>query len=102
MALEEIGSSLNVERLKERLKKRFPDHNFDIPPEPDRTCKARAFCNSKDKPTYYDQEGNIYCGLRYKQADANDPYKWDWRECHALIKEADKQKEYWEQQEDIF
>lgn len=102
MDLEPVGGLFNVEKLKARLKKRYPDHNFDIKPQPDTKCKARYLCNNKDKITYYDQEGNVFCGQRYKQSDPIDPYKWEWRECHALIKPAMTQKEYKDMQDDIF
>ena len=86
MALEEIGNSLNVEKLKDKLKKRFPNHNFDIPVEPDRKCKMNGLCPS-DKIVYTDTKGDKYCGHRYKKTDEDDVYKWEYATCHALIQE---------------
>lgn len=102
MDLERAGELYNIDKLKQRLKKRYPEYNFDIKPEPDTKCKAKAFCDSRDKVKYSDAKGNIYCGQRYKQADSKDPYKWEWRECHALLKPAMTQKEYKDMQDDIF
>jgi hypothetical protein len=84
MALEEIGDSLNVDRLKSKLKKRYPNHNFDIPPEPDRKCKMNGIC-PPNKITYTDTEGNLFCGHRYKKTDKEDIYKWEFATCHALL-----------------
>ena len=86
MALEEIGDSLNVEKLKDKLKQRFPNHNFDIPVEPDRKCKMNGLCPS-DKIVYTDTKGDKYCGHRYKKTDEDDVYKWEYATCHALIQE---------------
>ena len=86
MALEEIEDSLNVEKLKDKLKQRFPNHNFDIPVEPDRKCKMNGLCPS-DKIVYTDTKGDKYCGHRYKKTDEDDVYKWEYATCHALIQE---------------
>ena len=102
MDLESVGSSINVERLKEKLKKRFPNHNFDIPPEPDRKCKAPYLCNSTGKLKYSDSEGNIFCGQRFKLTDKDDPYKWTWETCHAMLQSVDEQKKFKDMQGDIF
>tara|TARA_R100000700_G_C3133557_1_gene117806 strand:- start:282 stop:581 length:300 start_codon:yes stop_codon:yes gene_type:complete len=88
MSLESAGEIFSVKKLKEKLEKRYPNYNFDIPPEPDRKCKAPILCNNKDKVTYTDSEGNLYCGQRYKLVDERNQYKWEWRTCHALLREA--------------
>jgi|TARA_R100000005_G_C4962787_1_gene178807 hypothetical protein len=102
MDLEPIGESFNVKRLKDKLKKRYPNHNFDVPAEPDTQCKAPYLCNKSDKITYTDTEGNLYCGLRFKQSDKDDPYKWQWETCHALIRKVNISSKYEELQDDIF
>jgi hypothetical protein len=102
MDLEPVSGSINVERLKEKLKKRFPNHNFDIPPEPDRKCKAAYLCNSTDKIKYSDSEGNIFCGQRFKLTDKDNPYKWTWETCHAMLQSVDEQKKFKDMQGDIF
>ena len=87
MAIEEEGILINVDKLKAKLKERYPNHNFDIPPKPDTQCKARTLC-TKDRIMYTDVEGNLYCGLRYKETKDDNPYQWEWRTCHALVKAA--------------
>ena len=87
MALE--SPNLNIEKLKKKLKERYPNHNFDVPPEPDTKCKSPHACLN-NKVFYTDVEGNKYCGARYKQVDENNPYQWTFRECHALVKKADQ------------
>ena len=77
MALEDQGISINVEKLKAKLKKRYPEYNFDIPAPPDTTCKARAFCSADRQYFIQIHEGNTFCGQRYKQTDKDNPYKWD-------------------------
>tara|TARA_R100001082_G_C4362768_1_gene160231 strand:+ start:1001 stop:1303 length:303 start_codon:yes stop_codon:yes gene_type:complete len=86
MALEPIGNSFAVEKLKEKLKKRFPEHNFDIKAEPDRKHKLPTECGS-NKITYYDNKGNVFCGQRYKKIHEDNPYSWEWATCNALIRE---------------
>jgi len=89
MALEDQGISINVEKLKKKLQERYPEYNFDVPAPPDTTCKARAFCKA-NRIMYTDTEGNLFCGQRYKQVDEDNPYKWEWMTCHALVKQADQ------------
>jgi hypothetical protein len=93
MALEQAGNYINIKRLKERMKKRFPDYNFDVKPDFDRECKSKYDCQGMSNVTYYDQEGNYFCGKRYKQAHEDNPYKWEYKECHALLKEAEQGNE---------
>lgn len=102
MALEQAGELFNIAKLKAKLKKRYPDHNFDVPQEPDRKCKVSYLCNNKDKIKYSDVEGNVYCGQRYKLTDKNNPYKWEWATCHALLETTDEQRKFKDLQEDIF
>jgi hypothetical protein len=101
MALEEIGSSEGLKQLVQRIKKRFPDYNFDIPARPDTTHKAPYLCQSNTQ-TYYDNEGNVYCATRYKLTDDKNPYAWKWATCNALINKIDEQEVFKEQQDDIF
>ena len=89
MDLEPIGSS-SIDKLIVRIKERYPNYNFDIPPEPDTKCKSPFDCSGLNNIAYKDQEGNIFCGKRYKQASDEDPYKWSYRECHALLKKVEQ------------
>ena len=40
------GISINVDKLKQKLQERYPNHNFDIPPEPDTTHKSPSCLNN--------------------------------------------------------
>jgi hypothetical protein len=71
VALEDGGISINVDRLKSKLRERYPNYNFDIPPEPDTKHKAPSICLS-NTIFYKDMEGNMYCGARYKQVDEDN------------------------------
>ena len=101
MALEEIGNSEGLKRLVERIKKRFPDYNFDIPVGYDTTHKAPYLCKSNTQ-TYFDNDGNVFCATRYKLTSESNPHAWTWATCNALISTLDEQKVYKEQQDDIF
>lgn len=103
MDLEPIGESVSMEQLKEKLKQRFPDYNFDKTPEPDRRHKAPSLCKVSIV-NYYDTEGNMFCGQRYKLQDPNVSHRWEWATCNALIKAANEttQVEHREAQEDLF
>jgi len=90
MDLESAGEIFNVKKLKDKLQKRYPNYNFDVPPLPDRECKAPILCKNKDKVRYTDSQGNLYCGQRYKLINETNPYEWEWRTCHALLKEAEQ------------
>jgi len=84
MALESIGETFAVEKLKARLQEKFPNYNFDVPSEPDTKCKSAHYCKT-NTIKYTDTEGNLYCGLRFKLQDDNNPYAWEWATCHALL-----------------
>ena len=71
MDLEPLGEGISVKRLKDKLKKRFPNYNFDIPDEPDTRCKVNG--------------GNVYCGFRFKQVDEDNIYHWWYATCNALL-----------------
>ena len=66
--LEKVGGG-NLDKLIEKIKARYPNHNFDIPPPPDTKCKQEYDCKKLGNITYRDMEGNIYCGKRYKQTN---------------------------------
>lgn len=85
MALEQIGSG-GLQKFVERIKKRYPNYNFDVPPPPDTKCKSPVGCAGLNNITFYDNEGNIFCGRRYKETKEDNPYDWMYRECHALLK----------------
>tara|TARA_R100000315_G_scaffold62237_1_gene42861 strand:- start:1885 stop:2181 length:297 start_codon:yes stop_codon:yes gene_type:complete len=84
VALEQAGGG-SLNDLIKKIKDRFPDYNFDIPPEPDTKCKSQYDCKGLRNITYSDKEGNIYCGRRYKLQDDNNPHAWSFKECHALL-----------------
>ena len=95
MALEN-SASINVDKLKEKLKEKYPNYNFDVPPVPDTRCKKEYECKKLGNITYADKEGNIYCGRRYKQTKEGNYHQWEYKECHALLKRG---KQGGEQQE---
>jgi hypothetical protein len=101
MDLERAGESINIEKLKARLQKRFPDYNFDIPPEPDTKCKAPFYCKQNDIK-YTDMEGNLYCGYRYKLTDEKNPFAWEYKVCHALLEPIDVQAKHKEDEVELF
>ena len=55
--LEKAGGG-NLDKLIEKIKTRYPDFNFDIPPPPDTKCK---------------------------QTSESNPYSWEYKECHAML-----------------
>jgi len=101
MALEPIGESFNVAKLRARLQKRFPDYNFDVPAPPDTTCKAPALC--KNNTIYYtDSNGERYCGLSFIQVADENISKTTRRTCNALIQKVNLQDLARDNQEEIF
>ena len=90
MALEQADFS-GIERLKKKLQEKYPNHNFDIPSEPH--TEHKSYLCKDNKIFYTDKEGNVFCGGRYKEADARNPFIWTWRECHALVQKAKQEDE---------
>ena len=88
MSLEQAGGS-GLNKLIKTIKERYPNHNFDIPPEPDTKCKAPALCKT-NTIFYTDTEGNRYCATRYKEVDSKNIHKWEFKTCHALVEQADQ------------
>jgi len=82
MALENIP--LNVKRLKEKLSKIYPDYNFDIPAPLDTECRMKNKC-PVNKPTYYDNSGNYFCGVQVEIVTDLNSMKKDKRECGAYL-----------------
>ena len=81
MALE--NPSLSVDKLKAKLKKKYPNHNFDIKAELDSTCKMGGRCPG-NRAIYYDNDGNYFCGAQVKLMDPNSMEK-STRECGAFL-----------------
>ena len=90
MDLEPIGGS-SIDKLIVRIKERYPNYNFDIPPEPH--TKHKSYLCKDNKIFYTDNEGNVFCGGRYKEVDEKNPFAWTWRECHALVKKYKQEDE---------
>ncbi len=82
------GISIDVEKLKAKLQKRYPNYNFDVPAEPDTKHKSPSCLNNKQ--FYTDIEGNTYCGTRYKEVEKDNYHKWTYKVCHALVEKADQ------------
>tara|TARA_R100001015_G_C4593584_1_gene148913 strand:+ start:393 stop:695 length:303 start_codon:yes stop_codon:yes gene_type:complete len=100
MALEKAGNSDSLKKLVRRIKKKFPDYNFDVVPEPDRKHKAPSLCKS-NTINYTDTEGNLFCGQRFKLVN-DSGVGYTWTTCHALIRKVDEQKKYQDLQDEIF
>ena len=89
MALEQAGS--NLDKIIAKVKEKYPNYNWDIPPAPDTKCKSQFGCNKLLNITYYDKDGNVFCGKKYKLvSDEKKPWSWEYRECHALLKKAEQ------------
>lgn len=82
MALEQVP--LNVEKLKAKLQKRYPNYNFDVPAMPDTTCRMKGKCPSS-KQVYYDNDGNYFCGQQVDVVTDLQSMKKEKRECGAYL-----------------
>jgi hypothetical protein len=82
MALEE--PSINVQKLKAKLQKRYPDYNFDVPAMPDTTCRMKGKCPSS-KQVYFDNNGNYFCGEQVEVITDLRSMKKEKRECGAFL-----------------
>tara|TARA_E500000318_G_scaffold27966_1_gene28190 strand:- start:1719 stop:2024 length:306 start_codon:yes stop_codon:yes gene_type:complete len=88
--MEELEqASINVQRLVERLQKRFPNHDFSQPAPLDKRCKksTTGVCPvSKHLEYATDTDGNDFCIKQIKLADENNPYAHTIITCNAIIK----------------
>jgi len=101
VALEPIGNSFAVDKLKAQLQKKYPNYNFDLPAPLDREHKAPYLC--KDNKIFYeDMDGNVFCGNRYKKQDNSNPYKWEYTVCHALVTSANEKQITTDNQKEMF
>ena len=75
MDLENIGSG-GLDKLVAKIKQRYPDYNFDVPPPPDTECKQKVGCAGLNNIMSGDKEGNIYSGSTYKQTKKENIYQW--------------------------
>jgi hypothetical protein len=81
MALEQ--PKFPLEKLKAKLKKKYPNHNFDVPSMPDTKCKVNGRCPG-NRAIYYDNSGNYFCGAISKMMDERTMEKSD-KECGAYL-----------------
>jgi hypothetical protein len=81
MALEQ--PKFPLEKLKAKLKKKYPNHNFDVPSMPDTKCKVNGRCPG-NRAIYYDNSGNYFCGAIIKMMDERTMEKSD-KECGAYL-----------------
>ena len=49
MDLESAGEIFNVKKLKEKLQKRYPNYNFDVPPYLIGSAKHQSYVRTKIK-----------------------------------------------------
>ncbi len=82
MALEQ--PNLQIDKLKKKLQKRYPNHNFDIPSMPSTECRMKGKCPA-NKVTYYDNDGNYYCGQQVEIISDLRSMKKEKRECGAYL-----------------
>ena len=88
MALEQ--PSFPLDKLKAKLKKKYPNHNFDVPYMPDTKCKVNGRCPG-NRAIYYDNSGNYFCGAIIKMIDERTMEKSD-KECGAYLVDLSMQK----------
>lgn len=81
MALEQ--PKFPLEKLKAKLKKKYPNHNFDVPSMPDTKCAVNGRCPG-NRAIYYDNSGNYFCGAIIKMIDERTMEKSD-KECGAYL-----------------
>ena len=74
MALEQ--PKFPLDKLKAKLKKKYPNHNFDVPSMPDTKCKVNGRCPG-NRAIYYDNSGNYFCGAIIKMMDERTMEKSD-------------------------
>ena len=102
MTLEQ--SNINLERLKEKLKARYPEYDFDKPAPLDRKCKlvveGMQCPKQTERPLVIDNNRNEMCVYLFKQIDEKTHYKADVR-CNAIITTAEERKYIGGQQDEI-
>ena len=82
-------ASVNVQKLAERIRKRFPDYDFSQPAPLDRKCKKSydGSCPVQKHLNYAtDSDGNDFCIKQIKVVKDNNPYAHTVITCHAIIK----------------
>tara|TARA_R100000315_G_C5235012_1_gene146503 strand:- start:2558 stop:2872 length:315 start_codon:yes stop_codon:yes gene_type:complete len=97
-------TSINIERLKEKLKARYPEYDFDKPAPLDRRCKlvveGMQCPKQSERPLVIDTQDNEMCVYLFKQIDEKTHYKADVR-CNAIITTAEERKYNGRNQEEI-
>jgi hypothetical protein len=79
----------NVQKLVERLQKRFPDYDFNQPAQIDRRCKKSytGQCPVVKHSSYAtDTDGNDFCIKQIKVALADNPYAHNVITCNAILR----------------
>tara|TARA_R100000700_G_C3042445_1_gene65742 strand:+ start:77 stop:391 length:315 start_codon:yes stop_codon:yes gene_type:complete len=93
MALEQ--TNINIEKLKEKLKVRYPNYDFDKAAPLDRKCKlvveGLQCPKQNERPVVIDTQNNEMCVFLFKQIDEKTYYKSDVR-CNAIITTAEERK----------
>lgn len=88
--MEELEQgSINVQRLVERLQKRFPNHDFSQPAPLDKRCKksTTGICPvSKHLEYAIDTDGNDFCITQIKLRNEKNPYAHTVITCNAIIR----------------
>jgi hypothetical protein len=95
MAIEPIN--INLDKLKAKLKERYPDYDFDKPVQLDRKCKlvpeGRSCPKKQDRPIVIDNNKNEMCVYLFKHLDEKSQIKSD-RRCYAIVTTEEERTKY--------
>jgi len=75
---------ISVDKLKAKLQKKYPNHNFDVSSMPDTTCRMRGKCPAS-KPMFYDNDGNYFCAVYVDVVKDLNSMKKERTECGAYL-----------------
>ena len=90
MGLE--NPSISIGKLKDKLKKKYPNHNFDIASLPDTKCRFPHRCR-QGQPVYYDKDGNYFCAVMDKVVTDLGSMKNELQGCNAYLVELTQKKQ---------
>jgi len=77
--------SFKLDKIVNKLQKRFPDHDFTVESKP----RRKHFCSLKnDSPTEWatDMDGNDFCIKQYKEVTEENYHIYKIKTCYAILK----------------
>jgi hypothetical protein len=81
--------SFDVDKLRAKLEKKFPDYDFSKPAPKDRRCKitTKDECplSYEDRTLIY-QDDDLVCVYKYKLQDPVISHKYEEKYCMAVLK----------------